>query len=45
MKLPPDKLVEYFFQFILIVSGIVTATLLVTAVIRLWMAEAGGLSE
>jgi hypothetical protein len=45
MKLPPDKVVEYFFQFVLITSGIVTTILLVTAVTRLFVADAAALCE
>ena len=43
MKRLPEDFVEHFFRFIVVVSGIITTILLITAIIRLLDADPGEL--
>jgi len=45
MKRSPEDLVEYFFQFVLVASAVLSAILLLAALARLMDAGAMGLSQ
>ena len=45
MKRPPEDFVDYLFRFLVIASGVLTAILLVSALVRLLEADGGGLSQ
>jgi hypothetical protein len=45
MKLPPEDFVEYFFRFLVIASGGLTAILLIAALVRLLDGDASSLAQ